>query len=245
MGSAARRDGRTAIQLRPLACTRGLLNRAHGSARWSQENTCVLAAVYGPKSISGRRENPERATIEVIWKPKSGMTGNKEKEAELVLRRSLDYIIIATLHPNTGMSIIVQVISDDGALLACAINATTAALVDTGIPLSGLIAAVSCGINKEGDLLLDLTKSEEQEAQAHVCLVFPNRPLSMKVETSIKSDDEPVEHGLVTSVTCGAMSVDDYLSCLDLGRAASLKISEFSRTSLEQSQRAVELVTPT
>jgi hypothetical protein len=37
--------------------------------------------------------------------------GNFEKEAELVLRRSLEYIILAALHPNTGISIILQVIS--------------------------------------------------------------------------------------------------------------------------------------
>lgn len=31
-----RKDGRTANQLRPLTCTRNVLNRAHGSASWSQ-----------------------------------------------------------------------------------------------------------------------------------------------------------------------------------------------------------------
>lgn len=31
-----RADGRSPNQLRPLACTRALLHRAHGSARWSQ-----------------------------------------------------------------------------------------------------------------------------------------------------------------------------------------------------------------
>lgn len=31
-----RADGRTPNQLRPLACSRGILNRAHGSANWSQ-----------------------------------------------------------------------------------------------------------------------------------------------------------------------------------------------------------------
>lgn len=31
-----RADGRTLNQLRPLTCSRNVLNRAHGSARWSQ-----------------------------------------------------------------------------------------------------------------------------------------------------------------------------------------------------------------
>lgn len=40
------------------------------------ENTTVLAAVYGPKSVTGKKENPEYASLEVIWKPKSGLSGN-------------------------------------------------------------------------------------------------------------------------------------------------------------------------
>ncbi len=44
---------------------------------WSWiENTTVLAAVYGPKSVTGKKENPEYASLEVIWKPKSGLSGN-------------------------------------------------------------------------------------------------------------------------------------------------------------------------
>lgn len=39
------------------------------------DSTTVVAAVYGPKSVGGWKENPERATIEVIWKPKSGQAG--------------------------------------------------------------------------------------------------------------------------------------------------------------------------
>ncbi|KAK8966636.1 hypothetical protein KSP40_PGU009236 [Platanthera guangdongensis] len=67
-----RADGRKLNQLRPLTCSRNLLNRAHGSARWSQAQvvgqriggTIVLAAVYGPKSGTKKGENPEKASIE-------------------------------------------------------------------------------------------------------------------------------------------------------------------------------------
>lgn len=103
-------DGRTPNQLRPLACSRNVLNRAHGSASWCQGFACflsglcalnfswvssmgqkletfsdwvlifvgdtkVLAAVYGPKAGTKKNENPEKACIEVIWKPKTGQSG--------------------------------------------------------------------------------------------------------------------------------------------------------------------------
>lgn len=125
----------------------------------------MLAAVYGPKSVTGKKENPEYASLEVIWKPKSGLSGNvfssylqfflrlflryqdvnlsasdvvwrennsilafcsnpcnltgkSEKEAELIVKRSLESIILAALYPNLGISIILQV----AITLACSIS---------------------------------------------------------------------------------------------------------------------------
>lgn len=97
-------------------------------------NTQVLAAVYGPKAGTKKNENPEKASVEVIWKPKTGqigedsfcllrmlpwrsarcinsrvIAGKQEKEYEMVLKRTLQSICILTIHPNTTTSVIVQV----------------------------------------------------------------------------------------------------------------------------------------
>lgn len=226
-------DGRTPNQLRPLACSRNVLNRAHGSAQWSQGNTIVLAAVYGPKAGTRKGENPEKASIEVIWKPKSGQIGKPEKEYEMILKRTLQSICLLTIHPNTTTSVILQVVGDDGALLPCAINASCAALVDAGIPLKYLAAAICCGLTNSGSVILDPTKVEEKMLQAFVYLVFPNSPLSV-LPKGQSPDEEPTEHGIITSVTHGVMSeLDSYFNCLDRGRAACSKISEFLRRNLQ------------
>ncbi|GAB4837239.1 exosome non-catalytic core subunit rrp46 [Ancistrocladus abbreviatus] len=109
-----RTDGRTPNQLRPIACSRNVLNRAHGSASWTQGDTKVLVAVYGPKAGSKKNENPEKASIEVIWKPKTGQIGILEKEYEMILKRTLQSICILNMNPNTTTSVIVQVVNDDG-----------------------------------------------------------------------------------------------------------------------------------
>ncbi|KAH9304751.1 hypothetical protein KI387_009155, partial [Taxus chinensis] len=233
----SRPDGRSPNELRTLSSTRALLHRAHGSARWSQDNTIVLAAVYGPKGAGpGKKENPEKATLEVIWKPKTGQAGKAEKEYEVIVKRTLDYIFLSTLHPNTITSVTLQVVNDDGALLACAVNAACAALVDAGIPLRNIIAAVCCGVRDNGEVILDPTKLEEQKVQAHVCLIFPCRPLTVAPEGPPTVDSEPLECGIISSITRGAMMVDNYLDCLARGRAASLKLSEFIRSSIEKGQ---------
>ncbi|KAL6344744.1 hypothetical protein AAG906_002650 [Vitis piasezkii] len=228
-----RDDGRTANQLRPLACSRNILNRAHGSASWSQGDTKVLAAVYGPKAGTKKNENPEKACIEVVWKPKTGQIGKPEKEYEVILKRTLKSICLLNINPNTTTSIIIQVVSDDGALLPCAINAACAALVDAAIPLKHLAVAICCCLTESGYVILDPTKVEEQKMKAFAYLVFPNSAISIIPEGSSHMEGELMEHGIITSVTHGVMSVDDYLHCLERGQAASTKMSAFLRRSLQ------------
>jgi hypothetical protein len=40
------------------------------------------------------------------------LAGSYEKESEVVVRRSLEFIILTALHPNTAISVILQVTSD-------------------------------------------------------------------------------------------------------------------------------------
>ncbi|KAL5729090.1 exosome non-catalytic core subunit rrp46 [Ranunculus cassubicifolius] len=216
-------DGRNPNYMRPLTCSRNVLNRAHGSARWSQGDTIVLAAVYGPKAGTKKNENPEKASIEVIWKPKTGQMGKEEKECEMILRRTIQSICLLTVHPNTTTSIIVQ-------LLPCAINAASAALVDAGIPLKHLAVAISCGVEEGGQVYLDPSKQEEQKMQSFAYLVFPNSVVSI---LPLPEKDEATEHGVITTLTQGVMPVESYIECLERGRAASTKLSEFLRRNLQ------------
>ncbi|CAN1148949.1 Exosome complex exonuclease RRP46 homolog [Linum perenne] len=190
-----RNDGRTANQLRPLACSRSILHRAHGSASWSQ--------------------------------------GKEGKECEMIMKKTLQSICLLTINPNTTTSIIVQVVNDDGALLPCAINAACAALVDAGIPMKHLAVAICCCVAEGGSVVLDPTKLEEQQMRGFAYLVFPNSGQSALPETSSLVDGEPLEHGIITSVTHGIMSVDEYLKCVDRGRAACSKLSGFVRRNLQ------------
>ncbi|KAM7493311.1 hypothetical protein LguiB_027920 [Lonicera macranthoides] len=75
--------------------------------------------------------------------------------------------------------------------------------------------------------------------KAFVYLVFPNSIVSALPKGSSKLGGEPMEHGIISSVTHGVMSVDDYLHCLQRERAASAKLSGFLRRSLQLQQQEV------
>ena len=68
-------DGTLPRSNRGLACERGLLNRADGSAKWTQDSSSVLAAVYGPRQAQLKNEDAEHAVVEVVFKPRSGFQG--------------------------------------------------------------------------------------------------------------------------------------------------------------------------
>uniref|UniRef100_A0A0E0KLP5 Exosome complex exonuclease RRP46 homolog n=1 Tax=Oryza punctata TaxID=4537 RepID=A0A0E0KLP5_ORYPU len=229
----SRADGRNPNQLRPFSCTRNPLDRAHGSARWAQGDTIVLAAVYGPKPGTRKGENPEKASIEVVWKPMTGQIGKQEKEYEMTLKRTLQSICLLTVHPNTTTSVILQVVGNDGSLLPCAINACCAALVFAGIPLKHLAVAIGCGVLEDGEVILDTNKAEEQQLKSFAHLVFPNsRKSASSKQPNQKEEDS--ERGLITSITHGVMSEEDYFSCIERGLAASSRISDFMRTTLQK-----------
>eukprot|EP00898_Chlorokybus_atmophyticus_P005150 jgi/Chlat1/5636/Chrsp369S05386 len=234
-----RRDGRTASQLRPMDCRRGLLSRADGSARWSQGKTTVLAAVYGPRGLPAKRENAETAVLEVLVKPQTGTGGPADRELEQFIRGTLTHIVLLSLHPRTGISVVLQVVNDDGSVLVCAINAACAALVDAGVPLKGILAAASCFYDSQGALSLDPDQKESQSARAELCLTFRCEP----PQASGHSNKET--SSLVSSDTRGHLTEAEFLASLAAGHAASKSVASFLTTSFDSQKQPPDVTAGT
>jgi ribonuclease PH len=112
-----RKQNRLPNQLRAMEAQLGLLTNADGSAKYKQGESSVLAAVYGPAEVKPREELGDRATVNVVFKKREGKPGRQEKEFEKLLRSSLESIIMTHLHPRTAITIIVQVLVDDGSVI--------------------------------------------------------------------------------------------------------------------------------
>ena len=74
------------------------------------------------------------------------------------------------LYPHSTIAISIQVLAQDGALLAACLNAATLALIDAGVPMPDYLCAVTAGTtsahaagDEKADPLLDLCLLEEQE----------------------------------------------------------------------------------
>jgi len=88
--------------------------------------------------------------VEVTVVPATGMGGAAERAAEEALAHMFSAVIVVEAHPRTAIAITVQVLVDDGGLLPAMVNATTAALINAGVPLRTRIAGVAAGVARGG-----------------------------------------------------------------------------------------------
>lgn len=159
-----------------------------------------------------------------------------------------DGVIVAAVHPRTFINVDVQVIHDDGALLPAVLNCVTLALVDAGIPIDGMVAAVSAGLPRpdadvgaaaapvipalagreapdgglaDGAPLLDLLASEEGRCRVAGAYAF-------------KGPQQPAAGAApVFTRQAGACSWDDTQTLLDTASTAAGTVLAFLRLAAQ------------
>ncbi|GAB1602935.1 exosome complex component RRP46-like [Argonauta hians] len=159
-------------QLRKMSCELSLLSRPDGSASLSCGDTSVMASVYGPAEVKIAKEQINQATLEIIYKPKSGIANCAEKLKENLICSTCETTILACLHPRSSISITIQELQNSGSLLACAINTVCLSLLDASVNMKFLMAAVYCVFTENNQLILDPTIKEETSAPISMMFVF-------------------------------------------------------------------------
>uniref|UniRef100_A0A8C3W205 Exosome component 5 n=1 Tax=Catagonus wagneri TaxID=51154 RepID=A0A8C3W205_9CETA len=147
----------------------------------------------------------------------SFLQGVAEKSRERLIRNTCEAVVLGALHPRTSITVVLQVISDAGSLLACCLNAACMALVDAGVPMRALFCGVTCALDSDGTLMLDPTAKQEKEARAVLTFAL-----------------DSVERKLLMSTTKGLYSDTELQQCLAAAQAASQHVFRFYRESLQR-----------
>mmetsp|Transcript_19012 Transcript_19012/g.34421 ORF Transcript_19012/g.34421 Transcript_19012/m.34421 type:complete len:279 (-) Transcript_19012:73-909(-) len=266
-----RPSGRLANQLRTIICEKGVLSRADGSASWAQEGTEVLAAVYGPIVSSIKvveqmgEEIAEGGAFEVIWKPRSGVIDSSSLEAQEFIRSALAPLIPLSRFPRCTIRLVLQVVADGGSVLACAANAAIAALVDAGVLLEKMAAAVAIGVLRVNSTDCKASTKSEELLPKEVVTVFdpdtseedPSQCISVLSflwsyhYDFTHSDDtatEPRTKGrliissgiLANHCRGGPVDAEHFIAALDMSRVAVEYLAAFSRNALVKSLRTIQ-----
>jgi exosome complex component RRP46 len=212
---------RRALNLRPMESEQALLNRADGSARFAQGATAVLVGVHGPVAAPARSELIDRAALEVVFTPLNG-SGSRDAEVQqaALLRAALECVVLTTLHPRTRISVVVQVLHDDGSLLACALNAAMLALLDAGVQCRAMLSACCVSVARDGALSLDPNAHAEAQSAALVTVAA-----------------ESATGKLALCETLGVLSAEAFGAAVELGLAACPSALAYIKLA---AQRALE-----
>lgn len=203
--------------IRSLTTEFGCLTRQDGSASLSQGDTSTLCVAYGPTEVRITKELIDKATVEVVYKPKIGLPRPKERKWERVIRNSLEPAIMTNLHPRSSITIVVQETEDMGSKLACMINAACLALLDAAVNLNYMVAAIAVSIDESGQVFVDPTKRVEDGGKANMTLVF-----------------DSCDMNIVTAVSSGQFSCEEYQQCVTLAKDAASTVFKFYRDSFSQ-----------
>ncbi|XP_053729385.1 exosome complex component RRP46 [Synchiropus splendidus] len=205
------------VALREFGCEQNLLSRPDGSASFIQGDTSVMAGVYGPAEVKVSKEIYDRATMEVLIQPKVGLPSVRERSQEECVRETCEAALLLELHPRSSITLILQVLHNDGSLLSCCLNAACMALMDAGLPMSHLFCGVTCAIATDGHIITDPTAAQEAESRALMTFAMDSR-----------------DSNVMMSSTKGAFSVEELQRCIAISQKASEKIFAFYRDSVSR-----------
>jgi exosome complex component RRP46 len=142
-----------------------------------------LAAVHGPMAPRQLQyESASGGIVTVVMKSDVNITLT---EWESFLTQQLTACIVLESYPRSVISIVLQILCDDGSVLAAALHSAVSALMDASIDMKYLPTAVTCFCDgtdvsrtSVNSLLvqLDPTLEEEQTALAVQVLAFCTKP---------------------------------------------------------------------
>lgn len=178
-----RMDGRGYQDLRKIDCEVGVLPRAHGSAIFQRGETQALAlATLAPIEESqmidayGGGENTKRFLLHYNFPPfsvgETGRTGGASRREighGALAERSLEPVVPREDEFRYAIRISSEVMESNGSTSMASVCGGMLALMDAGVPVTGVVAGISVGLVTEYDnqqlkryeLLTDIIGSED------------------------------------------------------------------------------------
>lgn len=81
--------------------------------------SCCIASVNGPLEVSPAHLDMNKAYVEVIYRPKSGLPGVNERYKEKIVRSLCETCITTQLYPRTQITVQTQEMDDHGGVSNC------------------------------------------------------------------------------------------------------------------------------
>ncbi|QDZ18577.1 putative exoribonuclease [Chloropicon primus] len=231
MVDGGRGDGREDLELRSSRYELGVTGvgngKVEGSVRLTSGRTEVAVEVKGPEAslasvVVKPTANRDRVSVNVksVVSPVSGQSGEREQALEESIIKFVAGVLDPSCPPRTTITVVAQILSEDGSLLACLLNATALALMEAGIPLYGTPVSVAVAVAHSEPspprLCLDPDLAEERTSQ----LVGTYSYLFSSVDSS-ESAIEEMKANIVHVSTLGNSNAQTALHALTVAEKAA------------------------
>jgi polyribonucleotide nucleotidyltransferase len=180
-------DGRGYTDLRPISCEVSVLPRAHGSAIFQRGETQALAlATLAPIEEAqmidayGGGEQSKRFILHYNFPPfsvgetgRTGAPGRREIGHGALAERSLEPVVPSENEFRYAIRVSSEIMESNGSTSMASVCGGMLALMDAGVPMSGMVAGISIGLvteagddgsasgGKRYELLTDIIGSED------------------------------------------------------------------------------------
>eukprot|EP00397_Hematodinium_sp_SG-2012_P066100 GEMP01097979.1.p1 GENE.GEMP01097979.1~~GEMP01097979.1.p1 ORF type:complete len:241 (+),score=42.68 GEMP01097979.1:51-773(+) len=208
-----RLDGRLVAEHREIDIEFG--SRVAGQATFQLGNSIAKVTVHGPREAKRNKQKADTGVICVDYHIASfANAGDRRKQAKdrssveigSWLEQVFSQIVLVNAYPRSQIDISVLILANDGAHVACAVNATTLALVDAGVEMRDLVAATTVGYVYQQPCI-DLNRREEfGNPTALVCALASDVKKLVLVESESKMAIEKMQVLLsLAEIGCSAV----------------------------------------
>jgi len=108
-------------------------------------------------------------------------------------------------------------------LIGCAINAACLAVLNSGLAMKYLVAAVHCIIDKDNEFIIDPNHRQSKDAKANLTFVF-----------------DSIDYNCIVTHTIGIFSIGQYNDIFLLCKEASKNIFQFYRDIVKKTTNILE-----
>jgi exosome complex component RRP41 len=218
-----RSDGRKANEHRKITINVGILKNSDGSAYIEFGDNKILVGVFGPRDVHPKHMADTTTGILrcryhmspfSVTERKGPAPSRREIEISKVLKEALQPAIMLEKFPRTVVDVFIEVLQADGGSRCAALNASSIALADAGIPMKDMVTA--CAVGKIADtVVLDVNNEEDQSGQADMPVGYmPN----LEKITLLQLD------GILTPV--------EYKKCIETAIDGCKKIYKIQKSAL-------------
>jgi polyribonucleotide nucleotidyltransferase len=172
-----RPDGRDLTEIRPLSSEVGLLPRVHGSSLFTRGmtqalNVVTLAPLSYVQVVDTMERDGERRYFHHYNAPgytvgevkRLGSPGRREIGHGYLAERALSAVLPSEVDFPYTMRSVTEIMSQNGSTSMAATCASSLALMDAGVPLSGPVSGIAMGLIMDGDrpiVLSDIADAED------------------------------------------------------------------------------------